>query len=116
MINVTPNKNEMVITGEVVAGDIYPDLCCAGHNWTVVLILASAWGQCSNPDCTAGVEPGSDDGYYRGVSHYCVEFIAEKLLDGQTPCPECEGTGHYPECNFICEWCGGTGRRNEVTQ
>lgn len=33
----------------------------------------------------------------------------QELARIPVPCGECNGTGRYPECNFVCEWCGGTG-------
>lgn len=81
MIQVTELSpvEPLVITGEMLVGDIIPGFCCPGHDWTVTEIFpdanplyTSVWGQCSNPNCNE--DPG---GMYQGVYRQLVEDIAD---------------------------------------
>lgn len=72
-------NDEIVTMGEVREGDVYPGLCCAGHNFTVALVLESAWGHCDNPE---HYHDGEDPDPYQGVNSFSIEDIALKLVDG----------------------------------
>lgn len=51
MITATMHNNVLTTHGEVLPGDIYPGVCCAGYSWRVTTIRSNAWGICDNPDC-----------------------------------------------------------------
>lgn len=86
-INNDPKSDragELITTGQIEVGDIYPGLCCAGYNWEVVLIFPndtpayhSIWGTCQNPACTGKDGVGTE--HYQGVSNWLQEDFEERL-------------------------------------
>lgn len=72
------NENEIVTTGQVEAGDIYPDFCCSGFDWEINSILYSIYGTCHNPDCPI-YDKEIDSDPYRGVTAISPEDFEEKL-------------------------------------
>lgn len=76
----------LFVDGRVEVGDKYPNICCQGHEWEVLVVFPdadaaydNAYGICGNPDCPQ--EAGS---HYHGVSNCLAENMALKLLETTT--------------------------------
>jgi hypothetical protein len=91
MIQAHFEGDEIIYTGIVSEGDVYPDLCCVGWGWEVAVIFLasyrgnqSIWGVCENPDCPEYQADIGPDDAYRGVSSILQDDLAEWLA-GQQP-------------------------------
>jgi len=82
MIIATIENNELIVNGEPIVDEVYPGWCCAGFDYTIVLIypeLDSMYGNCANPACAQGVDGEADQ--YRGTSHWGIENFALELAE-----------------------------------
>jgi len=75
--------NEIETSGAVLIGDVYPDICCKGYDWEVLLVMpymddASVWGHCKNKDCPENNEEPFDP--YHGISDVCLRDDLEVLI------------------------------------
>ncbi len=59
----------------VKVGDVYHGLCCPGYDFTIAVIIVSAWGHCEGP------HPGDKDDPYRQVKVFDMEDI-ELFVNG----------------------------------
>lgn len=76
MITAKVIDNEIVTAGEICEGDIYSDLCCAGHGFEVrLVIMESVYGICHNPDCPK-VGPGL---LYDDVQEFDFDTMLDKI-------------------------------------
>lgn len=76
----------LLIDGRAEVGDKYPNICCQGHEWEVLVVFPdadaaydNAYGICGNPDCDVEA-----DSHYHGVSNCLAEDLASKLLEATT--------------------------------
>lgn len=60
-------------------GDIIPDRCCTGHNWTVLDVTQfSVWGVCGNPQCPEVCCPDDPECPYNRMRTISVEDWTEE--------------------------------------
>ena len=87
MLSATFNGDEILSTGEVAVGDVYPGFCCDGHGWEVSVTFTQLddviiWGVCLNPECPKfQPELGPVDDPYHGVSNTLQCDLAEWLAE-----------------------------------
>lgn len=120
MITVTLNEdNSLNITGQMQVGEVVPNRCCQGFDWTVAHIFpndepewTSLWGGCSNPDCPNYQKSIGPTDHMRGVSNVLVCDLAEWLFEKQDeltpnivePCTFCGRSGKECLCDDVSEW------------
>lgn len=105
MIQVHFDENdELIVVGEVQAGDVYHGLCCPGFDFTIATVIVDAWGHCGNLEHRCSNHGKDERCAYCGVNSFDVEDIIALFLynrDGETVCPECNGKARFPTRTMI---------------
>jgi hypothetical protein len=81
MITVHLNENDdLIVTEEILPGDVYSDLCCKGYDFTIAVVIISAWGHCNNPKHRCSDHAESETCTYCNVNNFEMEDIARFVM------------------------------------
>ena len=76
-------NDELITSGTIEPGDIFPGACCPGHNWEVAAILVDILGFCHNPDCRQKCDCDEGPCYLDGVSIMDADDLAESVIEAR---------------------------------
>lgn len=76
-------NDDLIVTGEVLPGDVYHELCCPGYDFTIATVIVSAWGYCDNPEHRCSDHSPNETCAYCNLNNFELEDIAEFVAEGK---------------------------------